>query len=81
MKINLNDFGTKDIKTFIPTKFEDAEQIVKYLKDNPLILNLSKLKGNKAQRFLDILLGACLLIDKGVCPLDKDNYLFLDKNN
>lgn len=80
MKFNLNGLGTKDIKTFIPTKLTEVEEIIAYLKNNPLILNVSKLKGNKSQRILDILLGACLLLNKGICPLDKHNYLLLDKN-
>ncbi len=71
--------GTKEIKTFIPYSLTEAEEIIKYLKNYPLIVNLSKLKGGDAQRLLDLLTGAICALDKNVCVLDKDNYLFLKK--
>ena len=73
------DLGTKDVKVFCPTQLNEAEEIIQYLKFNPLILNLSKIKGNKKQRFLDLLTGAVCALDKNVCVLNSDNYLFLKK--
>ena len=79
MSLNLENLGTKDIKTFIPQSINEVEKIALYLIKNPLILNVSRLKGNISQRVLDILLGASLVLNKGICPLDKENYLFVDK--
>ena len=73
------NLGTKDIKTFCPARLNEAEEIIKYLKNNPIILNTEKLKGNKKQRFLDLLTGAVCALDKNICLLDNELYLFLKK--
>ncbi|MBO5926078.1 MAG: cell division protein SepF [Clostridia bacterium] len=71
--------GTKEIKVFTPYSLAEAEEIIEYLKLNPLILNVKGLKPNLVQRFLDLMSGAVSALDKNVCVLDKDNYLFLGK--
>ncbi len=71
--------GTKEIKTFIPYSLKEVEEIIVYLKNYPLIVNISKLKNGDAQRLLDLLTGAICALDKNVCILDKDNYLFIKK--
>lgn len=74
-----NDLGTKDIKAFAPSSLSEVEEIINYLKFNPLILNLSKLKDKNRQRLLDLITGAMCALDKNVCVLDKENYLFFKK--
>ncbi len=75
----LNDIGTKDIKSFAPNSLSESEEIINFLKFNPLILNTSKLKASQKQRFLDLMTGAICALDKHVCVLDNNNYLFLSK--
>ena len=74
-----NSLGTKDIKVFTPLSLTDVEEIISYLKYNPLIINTSKIKENKKQRLLDLMTGAICALDKNICVLDKDNYLFIKK--
>ena len=74
-----DNLGTKDITAFTPTSLSDVEEIIEYLKLNPLILNLTKLKEKNRQRFLDLITGAMCALDKNVCVLDKENYLFFKK--
>ena len=71
--------GTKDIRVFTPLSLNEIEEVIEYLKYKPIILNLSKLKPDKKQRFLDLISGAIIVLDKNVCILDKDNYLFIKK--
>ena len=71
--------GTKEIKTFIPYSLSEVEEIILHLKNYPLIVNVSKLKSKDVQRLLDLLTGAICALDKNVCILDKENYLFLKK--
>lgn len=74
-----NDLGTKDIKVFTPLTLNEVEEIISYLRFYPLILNLSRMKENKKQRLLDLMTGAICALDKNVCALDKDNYLFFKR--
>ena len=74
-----NDLGTKDIKVFTPLTLNEVEEIISYLRFYPLILNLSRIKENKKQRLLDLMTGAICALDKNVCVLDKDNYLFFKR--
>ena len=74
-----NDLGTKDIKVFTPLTLNEVEEIISHLKFYPLILNLTKIKENKKQRLLDLMTGAICALDKNVCVLDKDNYLFFKR--
>ncbi len=69
----------ENIKTFYPRSLKEVEEIIKYLKTNPLILSLTKLKNNDKQRALDLVCGACYALNKSICVLDKNNYLFIDK--
>ncbi len=74
-----NSLGTKDIRVFTPLSLNEVEEIISYLKFSPLILNTSKIKENKKQRLLDLMTGAICALDKNICVLDKDNYLFMKK--
>lgn len=74
-----NDLGTKDIKVFTPLTLNEVEEIISYLKYYPLILNLTRIKENKKQRLLDLMTGAICALDKNVCVLDKENYLFFKR--
>ena len=71
--------GTKEIKSFAPHSLNEIEEVIDFLKYSPIILNTSKLKADKQQRFLDLVSGAVIVLDKRICILDKDNYLFVDK--
>ena len=64
---------------FCPRKAEETEEIVDYIKTAPAIVNVSECKGDGAQRVVDILCGAVYALNKKICPLDKDNYLVVDK--
>ncbi len=74
-----NDSGTNDIKVFTPLSLNEVEEIITYLKFYPLILNLSRIKENKRQRILDLMTGAMCALDKNICVLDKENYLFFKR--
>ncbi len=71
--------GTKDIKVFSPFDLQNAEEILIFMQTNPLIVNFENLKQNKKQRFLDLLTGGAVALNKGICVLDKNNFLILDK--
>lgn len=72
--------GTKEIKNFIVTDLSNIEEILNYIKQNPAIICLSSCKQYLKQRVIDIITGAIYVLDKNVCPLDKDNYLIIKKD-
>ena len=78
MKVNINADSKKDIKCFNTQTLQEVEDIIDYLKRNPLILNLSSLKSSEVQTFLDLTCGACKALNKSICQINKLVYLFLD---
>ncbi len=82
--INLQDVtikkGTKEIKNFIVTDLSNIEEILNYIKQNPTIICLQGCKQHLKQRVVDIITGAIYMLDKNICPLDKDNYLIIKKD-
>lgn len=73
---NLKQKNTKEIKTFLPKKACDTEEIISYMKTAPVIVTLTDSNLNHVQRIIDILLGAAVAFEMKICPLDKENYLF-----
>lgn len=68
-----------EVMRFCPRKAEETEEIINYVKNAPAIVSVALCKGDNAQRVVDILCGAVYALGKKICPLDKDNYLVVDK--
>ena len=75
-----NNKGTKEIKNFIANDLSNIEEILNYIKQYPAIICLNNCKQHLKQRIIDIITGAIYVLDKKVCPLDKDNYLIIKKD-
>ena len=72
--------GTKEIKNFVVIDLSNIEEILTYIKLYPAIICLNNCKQHLKQRVIDVITGAIYILDKKVCPLDKDNYLIIDKD-
>ena len=69
--------SNSNIETFKPTSFEEVAEIIDNLLDgNPVIVNLSEVRENTAQRVVDLLSGAIYAINGNLCELQKDVYIF-----
>ncbi len=80
--IKMQNFLYKEnVKAFYPRSLNEVEEIINYLKTNPLILSLVNLKNTDKQRALDLVCGACYSLNKNVCKLDKNNFLFIEKTS
>ncbi len=75
-----NNKGTKEIKNFIVNDLSNIEEILNYIKQYPSIICLNNCKQHLKQRIIDIITGAIYVLDKKICPLDKDNYLIIKKD-
>lgn len=66
-----------NISTFKPTSFEDVAEIInELLEGKPVIVNLTEVRENTAQRVVDLLSGAIYAINGNLCELQKDVYIF-----
>lgn len=66
-----------NISTFKPTSFEDVAEIIdNLLEGKPVIVNLTEVRENTAQRVVDLLSGAIYAINGNLCELQKDVYIF-----
>ena len=66
-----------NISTFKPTSFEDVAEIIdQLLEGKPVIVNLTEVRENTAQRVVDLLSGAIYAINGNLCELQKDVYIF-----
>jgi len=72
------NYGVSDnIEQFSPVSFDDVAAIIDVLcQGRPVIVHLSEVKDNTAQRVLDLLSGAVYAISGNVGKLEKDIYLF-----
>jgi hypothetical protein len=71
--------STKEIKNFIVNDLSNIEEILTFIKNNPAIICLNGCKQHLKQRVIDIITGAIYMLEKNICPLDKDNYLIIKK--
>ncbi|MBR5438662.1 MAG: cell division protein SepF [Clostridia bacterium] len=79
-KLNLKGLkGTKDILTYYPKTLNDVEEILTALLNCEILVDITRVKDRDKQRFLDHLCGACFCLNKGICKLDKNVYLIIDK--
>ncbi len=77
--VNENLQGTKDIKTVYPKTLTDVEAVIDDIKRNEILIGIATLKQKDKQRFLDVLCGACYALNKGICPINKEIYLIVNK--
>ncbi len=78
-KVNGGLQGAKDIETVYPKTLTDLQDVITQIKTSEILVGISLLKQKDKQRFLDILCGACYALNKGICPLNKEIYLIVDK--
>ena len=79
MKQPLYEKGTEDIKVFTPQTTEDCSIIIDYLRGNPAIINFKNAPQKLVQRLIDVLCGAAYALHLGVCVLDKENLIIVEK--
>lgn len=79
MKAPLIEKGTEDIKVFAPETTEDCSQIIDYLRKSPAIINFKNSPEKIVQRLIDVLCGAAYALHLGVCILDKENLIIVEK--
>ena len=73
------DNGAEQIKNFMPNSLDDAPLVIDYLREKSLILNLANLNEKYKQRFLDLMCGATYALNRKICYLDKDTYIFVEE--
>ncbi|MBQ3234833.1 MAG: cell division protein SepF [Clostridia bacterium] len=80
MKTLLDGFGEKDVKTFTPVGTEDCLEIINYIKLSPALICLNSADKAIKQRIIDVLCGACTALSLGLCMIDKNNILIIEKH-
>ena len=79
MKPPLYEKGTEDIKVFTPQTTEDCAFIIDYLRGSPAIISFKNAPTKLVQRIIDVLCGAAYALHLGVCMLDKENMIIVEK--
>ncbi len=79
MNASIENSGTKDVRVFTPECTEDCFEIISYLRENPAVINFSKLNSKLKQRVIDVLCGSATALSMGVCLVDKNNLLIIKK--
>ncbi len=69
----------QDVKEFFPSGTEDCLSIINYMKNSPAVISLNQADKAVKQRIIDVLCGACVALDLGMCMIDKNNILIVKK--
>ena len=70
-----------DLAIFTPKSYDDVENAIAMLKDNKsIIVYLTRLKPEDAQRVLDLLSGAIFALDGGLFEIDKGIFMLTAGN-
>ncbi len=73
---NVGGYGTKNVEFLYPTKFEDVQTIISYLKEGEsVVLNLQNMNEYDSQRLLDCTSGAIYALNGNIRHVDNNIFL------
>ena len=73
---NVGGYGTKNVEFLYPTKFDDVQFVINYLKEGEsVVLNLNQMNPDDSQRLLDCTSGAIYAINGNIRHVDNNIFL------
>ena len=76
MSSNVGGYGTKNVEFLYPTKFDDVQNVINYLKEGEsVVLNLSNMNTEDSQRLLDCTSGAIYALNGNIRHVDNNIFL------
>lgn len=73
---NVGGYGTKNVEFLYPTKFDDVEVVINYLKEGETVmLNLNSMNEYDSQRLLDCTSGAVHALNGSIRHVDSNIFL------
>ena len=73
---NVGGYGTKNVEFVYPTRFEDVQIIINYLKEGEsVVLNLNSMNEIDSQRLLDCTSGAIYALNGNIRHVDNNIFL------
>lgn len=76
MSSNVGGYGTKNVEFLYPTKFDDVQFVINYLKEGEsVVLNLNNMNPDDSQRLLDCTSGAIYALNGNIRHVDNNIFL------
>ncbi len=76
MNTNVGGYGTKNVEFLYPTRFEEIQVIINYLKEGEtVVLNLNNMNEVDSQRLLDCCSGASYALNGNIRHVDNNIFL------
>ena len=76
MSSNVGGYGTKNVEFLYPTRFDDVQYNINYLKEGEsVVLNLSQMNTDDSQRLLDCTSGAIYALNGNIKRVDSNIFL------
>ncbi len=76
MSSNVGGYGTKNVEFLYPTRFEDVQFVINYLKEGEsVVLNLNQMNADDSQRLLDCTSGAIYALNGNIRHVDNNIFL------
>lgn len=76
MSSNVGGYGTKNVEFLYPTRFEDVQFVINYLKEGEsVVLNLNNMNSDDSQRLLDCTSGAIYALNGNIRHVDNNIFL------
>lgn len=73
---NVGGYGTKNVEFLYPTTFDDAQNVINYLKEGEsVVLNLNNMNEYDSQRLLDCTSGAIYALNGMIQRVDSNIFL------
>ena len=76
MSSNVGGYGTKNVAFLYPSKFDDVQNVINYLKEGEsVLLNLSRMNPEDSQRLLDCTSGAIYALNGNIRHVESNIFL------
>lgn len=76
MSSNVGGYGTKNVEFLYPTRFDDVQIVINYLKEGEsVVLNLNNMNELDSQRLLDCTSGAIYALNGNIRHVDNNIFL------
>ena len=76
MSSNVGGYGTKNVEFLYPTRFDDVQFLINYLKEGEsVVLNLNNMNEIDSQRLLDCASGAIYALNGNIRRVDNNIFL------
>ena len=76
MSSNVGGYGTKNVEFLYPTRFDDVQFLINYLKEGEsVVLNLNNMNDIDSQRLLDCASGAIYALNGNIRRVDNNIFL------